>query len=118
MKKNVAKKWIEALRSGKYKKTTKVLKRKNGKEESYCVLGVLCDLYKKSGKPLKENFPGMYPFEPGVVSFGNSKDWETPPQKVLNWAGVTRGYYVSEMNDGGKSFKQIANFIEKNVEGI
>ena len=40
MNQEIKQKWVEALRSGKYKQTTYVLRR----EDSYCCLGVLCDI--------------------------------------------------------------------------
>lgn len=40
MKKALAMKWVEALRSGKYKQGARYLK-KNGR---YCCLGVLCEI--------------------------------------------------------------------------
>ena len=40
MKKSIAMKWVEALRSGKYKQGTGELHNK--KENTYCCLGVLC----------------------------------------------------------------------------
>lgn len=36
-------KWVEALRSGKYKQGKKSLRSREG--DKYCCLGVLCDLY-------------------------------------------------------------------------
>ena len=40
MKKNIADKWVAALRSGKYKQTKHSLKDEHG----YCCLGVLCEI--------------------------------------------------------------------------
>jgi hypothetical protein len=117
MKNNVARRWVNALRSGKYKKTTGVLKRSNG---SYCALGVLCDLYKKEGKPLGEK-PSKDPKDyfstrMDVVSFGG--EVEAPPIKVLKWAGLggREADEIAAMNDLGKSFKRIAAYVEKNKE--
>jgi hypothetical protein len=42
MRLDIAKKWVEALRSGKYKRATHRLR---ANEDSFCCLGVLCDLY-------------------------------------------------------------------------
>lgn len=43
MKKEIADKWVEALRSGKYKQTREGVLRTKDKKE-YCCLGVLCKL--------------------------------------------------------------------------
>lgn len=45
MKRSVAMKWVEALRSGKYKQTLSELK--NNQTGGFCCLGVLCDISKK-----------------------------------------------------------------------
>lgn len=43
MKNNIMKKWVKALRSGKYKQGTGTLKQYNRNEEAkHCCLGVLC----------------------------------------------------------------------------
>ena len=42
--KTLKKKWIEALRSGKYKLIRGRLHRKTNKGNRYCVLGLLCEL--------------------------------------------------------------------------
>lgn len=45
MKKEVAKAWVEALRSGKYKQGKGWLRQEEpGVEPTFCCLGVLCDL--------------------------------------------------------------------------
>ena len=46
MNPTIKKKWINALRSGKYKQTTENLKVGN----SFCCLGVLCDIVKTENK--------------------------------------------------------------------
>lgn len=108
MDKNIAKKWVKALRSGKYKKGIGQLKNK---KDEYCCLGVLCDL---SGKPWN-GLDGL------------------PPKDIDVWAGFkSRSYNFSKkykvkhskseeltfLNDQGLSFKQIANLIENNYEDL
>lgn len=44
MKKSIADKWVKALRSGDYKQGTYRLHNK--KDNTYCCLGVLCDVLK------------------------------------------------------------------------
>jgi hypothetical protein len=43
------KKWIAALESGKYKQTRGQLRCTSGKRQSYCCLGVLCDIVNPDG---------------------------------------------------------------------
>ena len=109
MKNNVARRWINALRSGKYRKTTGALKRTDG---SYCALGVLCDLYKKDGKPLGER-PAKNPEEDRDEAVSLGGEVQIPPKKVLNWAGlgIIQAEEIASMNDYGYSFRKIANHI-------
>jgi hypothetical protein len=141
MKKDIAKKWTKALRSGKYKQGENYLKQFNSKgQPRHCCLGVLCELYNDTMKnnhkrtmPVKE-----YNDEPtldhGYVKFGN-KDGSLPTV-VRKWAGIknemgTFSYTekdaygtfkttesLADLNDNGKKFSTIANIIEENVERL
>jgi hypothetical protein len=116
MKKTIAKKWIKALRSGKYAKTTGQLCRvaQNG-NKSYCCLGVLTELYNKE-HAVKESL------------IGNDL-----PYSVSKWAGMGSeigiiagsGHYsgqtLADLNDcpqSKRSFMRIADIIERNVENL
>ena len=120
MKKTVMKKWVKALRSGKFKQGKKQLKQTNPQGKvNHCCLGVLCELYndeitKNKKKPL------------------DFSDELVLPRQVMNWSGLCteEGEFeislttksspvsLSEMNDDGKRFTTIANFIEKNWESL
>ncbi len=71
-------KWLNALRSGKYKQGTRALRSK----DKYCCLGVLSDLYaKENGKRWKHNRLNdvwLMEEENGIL-----------PRPVLEWAGLT-----------------------------
>ena len=55
MKKRVLTKWLKALRSGKYKQGRGALCQIDKKgTESFCCLGVLCDLYNKEQRRNKK----------------------------------------------------------------
>lgn len=109
MKYSVMKKWVKALRSGKYSQTTDALKYDTG----YCCLGVLCaisglDKFKRATGGRLYTYGGKY----GLL-----------PKKVLNFSGMKtdNGQYSNntgtsclvDKNDAGLSFKQIANIIER-----
>ena len=116
--------WLRALRSGEYKQTQGALKNGYG----YCCLGVLCDLYTQEtglGYFNDNNF-----FEDMTTGFGERSSL---PYSVSKWAGL-KGHYKSnpciaeqkdkyrkalhslaEANDGGKTFTEIANIIEKQL---
>ena len=107
MNKN-AKAWLEALRSGEYEKGPGQLKL----GDRFCCLGVACDLY------TKENKDGVWSendlFITQSTTIGNFL-----PNEVIDWLGLDMGQMeLTRMNDGSddyepKSFKQIADFIEK-----
>jgi hypothetical protein len=120
MKKSVAKKWSKALRSGEFKQATCALH--NPGEDSYCCLGVLCVLAGKDkaylrrrdhskkvdtnhlpGPSVYKDFAGMKSADGCIDSFVALSD--------KRWRLVRTT--LAEMNDSGKSFKQIANFIDK-----
>lgn len=105
MKQEIAKEWIDRLRSGKYKQGKRYLER-NGQ---YCCLGVLCEIAAENGIVKKEDgFNGYV---------------HLLPPEVMAWADVkcNNGLYgnsdenLALLNDQGFSFCEIANVIEKNV---
>jgi len=112
MKEKIKKLWLEALRSGEYKQSKDELKNDNG----YCCLGVLCDLHRKITKKKNNKWDkGKY----------LNADVDLP-KEVMKWAKLDEinptilinkkdRRSLAELNDNGKSFKQIANFIEKHL---
>jgi hypothetical protein len=136
MRKEVMKKWVKALRSGKFKQGQGTLKKFNKQgQEQYCCLGVLCELYNETMKKNKkktlpekvcDNDSG---FSYGYCRFGGKK--EDLPKEVMNWAGIGNSmgaftndnpihdqYNLADLNDTGRKFTTIANIIEKNVENL
>ncbi len=82
-------KWLEALRSGRYKQGRKYLRDKNNQ---FCCLGVLCDV----------GAPGQW------YSFSCGSDF-----------GISRGHsdMIIMMNDTyGLSFEKMADWIEENIK--
>lgn len=133
MKKEIADEWVAALRSGKYKQAKSMLSTAGG--ESFCCLGVLCDLHQQTsehGEWLDNQFNDagdecrhyeIFDRMGGVCE----SDYGTLPQRVVDWAGVKDGDPVvnvkgvvslSEWNDKGGTFEQIADYIEANYESL
>lgn len=128
MKKKYADKWVKALRSGKYSQTRLRLKNSSN---SYCCLGVLCEVvkdevggvWKSSGSKCKE-----FVIEGGPTKSDSVDDTHLPAsvQKLVGLkspegAGVIAVKNKEEfdcliaMNDKGRmTFKEIALVIEKN----
>ena len=105
--------WLDALRSGEYKQKRRKLRDTN----SFCCLGVLCDLYaKEHGKEWDyDKGENYYYFEEADTGLAKS---------VMNWAGLTEEYPEVIMNgqiyptdlatindDYGFNFNQIAELI-------
>jgi hypothetical protein len=115
MKKKIAKLWIKALESGKYKQIKGQLANKDG----YCCLGVLCELAIENGVEVSRQF------DKDTVLFDN--EIEHLPKSVMKWAGMNNnvGYFypllneenvlrsLAYLNDTGHSFKYIAGTIKQ-----
>lgn len=132
MKKEIAKKWVKALRSGKYKQGKGYLKQFNSKNEPrHCCLGVLCELYDQQ---MKKNHKKtlyadhMVDSETGTEFISLNQHDGGLPRVVREWANMInplgefikndRVQYLADLNDDGKKFSTIANIIEKNVENL
>ena len=118
-----AKKWVEALRSGRYRQTTEVLRRTRRKDRDpagYCCLGVACEVFMKSGGHLDvtttRSFLGLHRRYNGEAA--------ELPRVVVEWLGLERpnGDYahdsLSDLNDIGVSFEDIAATIAAMPEGL
>jgi len=105
MKKEIADKWVEALRFGKYKQGRTLLHDYNN--NSFCCLGVLCDLGyaspHNSGAEYIENDPDL-----AKMCYLKTKDGEIDILETT----------LAKENDNGKSFEEIANIIEKYYEEL
>lgn len=111
MKKSIMEKWVKALRSGEYKQGKDRLR---SKDDKFCCLGVLCNLH-------AQEHPEIAKHETNPLTYLNHAG--LPSSEVLEWAGFrydnecgwisTIGTDLVTLNDTGKSFKQIANIIEK-----
>lgn len=117
MKEEIAIRLVKALRSNRYKQTTRALKI----NKNYCCLGVLCKISKlgKFGriKSTSSN-EGAYPY----IIKGELHEISVLPKRVMEWAGMNSDIGILEndaetlanYNDTGKSFLEIADIIEQN----
>lgn len=97
------KEWTKALRSGEYKQGQHFLH----KDESFCCLGVAYDLLGATWEKLD-----TWPSPSYVVEVGK-EEFELPNQ--LNFPVGFDILTLVTMNDRGKSFKEIADYIESKV---
>jgi hypothetical protein len=124
--------WVKALRSSDYTQGRLFLHLAETKHtvESFCCLGVLCDLsLKNSSLPIIRSLNE----DDGIIRYDRSS--EGLPLSVMAWAELkfsnpdvtvvdhsiewhkeSKTTSLAELNDGGASFSEIADIIEKNWE--
>lgn len=124
MRKDIADKWVAALRSGEYKQRKFYLASPGPFVESglqYCCLGVLCEIAIKEGVKLNRVETTII----SPVAYGANEETKYLPSEVKDWAmmwntsgALKDGSYrdLAALNDEGFSFEQIADAIEKNWE--
>lgn len=130
MKEEIKTKWLTALRSGEYEQGKHRLVTKNYDTDTYtyCCLGVLCDLAAKEGVVKRKAGGFSHPVY-------NDHSNIVLPNAVQRWAGIEDttlndessygsaplveidGEYaaLSDWNDNGKTFSEIAEGIEKTL---
>lgn len=100
------KKWLSALRSKKFKQGTHALQA----EGKYCCLGVACRIMHPKLKISPElgllNEFTMKIKVPEILK-GNVLSWQPNYNPIVD--------KLVSMNDNGKSFKEIADFIEEEL---
>ena len=118
MKPEIKAAWIAALRSGEYKQGRQRLRRTG---VGHCCLGVICDVYSKlTGGAGQWEEPDANWGE--RFTFGRDSDAVFPTEKLLAVLGLKKedASTLYKMNDGivntPRSFAEIADWIEKNVE--
>jgi hypothetical protein len=108
MKKEIAMRWVEALRSGDYKQGTEQLRDKNN---NFCCLGVLCNLH-------AQDHPEIAAVQKNQITYLGT--YAFPRRTVYQWAGLKEGVglRLASMNDDGRTFKQLARYIAANWEKL
>ncbi len=89
-------KWVEALRSGKYRQGREQLRD----HDTYCCLGVLADVRGYKWPERDVDVPG-------------NNDY--CPEQVADALSETEATELALMNDEGQSFAEIADYIEQNL---
>lgn len=133
MKREIKFRWVEALRSGKYRQGRNYL---HDREGNFCCLGVLCDLAVQEGvisKPYLNVHPGNVQSpkiwhsaaEIGHFVFYYGEEGKSHsgvlPTLIMAWAGLDEddprinNTRLSVFNDRGHSFEEIALLIEKHI---
>jgi hypothetical protein len=103
-------KWVSALRSEKYKQAQGELRREDG----YCCLGVACDLADPNGWVENTNSVGVRRY---TYKYGEDKRGCDLPDNLVVMLDLSENTMdtLITMNDNGKSFTEIADFIENHL---
>lgn len=123
MRADVRDKWVEALRSGEYKQGVANLKYAGSDGvESYCCLGVLCELARRAGVKVEvsKSVHGTWCFDGYSMGL---------PYSVMDWAGMKQVTGLGDLGDGAanlaslndilkRSFPDIADEIERRIEAV
>lgn len=122
MNKHIAERWVQALRSGQYQQGDGEL---HPDLDSYCCLGVLCDLYRVEqgkGEWCRTSTGDMeFRIEDDRVE---ESEMAVLPVTVAEWAGIRdvaggiaeTNDSLASMNDAGSTFPELADLIEKKWE--
>lgn len=139
-----AQKWVDALRSGKYKQGRKALTEIIDDVDFDCCLGVACKVAIENGLEIPVSTGTMNGIEFGDVElpkkkktlrvYGADRAYGVLPPEVRNWlnlsygdgryigtADLTESYsesYLTHDNDHGASFEEIANIIESEPRNL
>lgn len=106
----VKQKWVAALRSGEYTQGKGGLKQLVEDEVQHCCLGVLCEVLETPQRRAEDQSVWFFGTEEN-----NHHGFLTEP--VLAQAGLSDDaqHKLASMNDQGRSFAEIADYIDKNL---
>lgn len=123
-------KWIERLRSGDYVQGDGALRKKNYRDknlpDSFCPIGVGCELMRDAGMLMRYLAPGCHAYEYGKYATLNSSIERSAigwPASIARWWNEIPDFklnYVSgalvRMNDGQHlTFAEMADYLESKV---
>lgn len=113
MNQELKSKWTAALRSGEYKQGQYRLRQT---DNSYCCLGVLCNIVNPEGWHPRELL-GDYYFIEGSENNNLVPENVTLPDYLrgrLDISVIEEGNLI-DLNDNGSSFSEIADYIDANL---
>lgn len=131
----IKERWVTALRSSRYRQGMRALCSRTGSQESFCCLGVLCELYIEDHPQLKELvgeasytthtrriYQDSLGGESGAMLTNAIKAWALGLNEVSYIDHVAGDFmlpktkqWLSALNDGGYSFHTIADKIEEEL---
>lgn len=135
MKPEIKRQWVEALRSGNYRQGHSVLHRVSAGDETFCCLGVLCELARQAGivtmddtgRTVDDKTGGKAMVYRNIDPEISDNSTIVLPRIILSWSGLddtnptlmydADHYVISDLNDGvviphKLSFDELADIIE------
>lgn len=118
------KKWIEALRSGKYKQGDSVLRDFN---DNFCCLGVAHDIFPNEDYEENWTLDGPGHIRDELDCYCADGEWEVASNRIVELLGLKNmvgtpittelpneeyALELTQYNDGGASFEEIADILE------
>lgn len=105
------KNWLNALRSGKYKQTSSVLRDEN---DHYCCMGVAADIIDPTAWHIT---PVMYQGSEKRCYVHDRTNMCNLNSASLDKVGLAseNQWHLIDMNDRGDSFETIARYIEEKI---
>lgn len=118
--KKLMRRWVDALRSRKYKQGIGALRVTGPTKRSvdrYCCLGVLCDLHDPKRWNNDNDDDGFYPdaaysYAISDSIWGCQNDLPVDVMREINLSSLEESVLIA-MNDDGKKFHEIADYLEK-----
>jgi hypothetical protein len=116
MKSEIKEKWIAALTNGKYQQGRDKLR---SDDNTYCCLGVLCDLYQKDNPEVSAWMNGEGYYFQCPDEFSSTKIAKMPnypnTEVFEKYAGMARRQMLqlAGANDSGVKFHEIAEMVKE-----
>lgn len=125
MNEEIRAEWIKRLRSGQYKQgklrlrtSVDTMHERGMTKPNYCCLGVLCEIAVEQG---------IITYDGHVYNSSGSSNNSLLPSVVVNWAGLrsespfvvtpeNESIALVSLNDNGRSFDEIADYIENAID--
>lgn len=107
--------WIDALRSGKYKKLRNALHR----DDRFCALGVACEVYREQTGRGEWAPADMHALRLFIDGETGTRSFCAPPAAVSRWYGLNTEWNekvraIIILNDSKRArFATIAKYLEK-----
>ena len=114
MNKAIKEKWVAALRSGEYQQCAGALRKEHaGSPDTFCCLGVLCDIVDSKG--WRSPYNTLTNKKQFVFNGMHSSNGLTNELRGTLSVNTQEEIELVRLNDNGRDFSYIADFIEEHL---